>query len=235
MDLDDFIIIAFCVIDDTMKQLFSNTRFRQRGPAPTLSESETITVEVVGEYLSLNTDKAIYDYFRRHYSQFFPAMAKIHRTTFVRQAANLCRVKEMIWQRLLERIRYDPSLKLIDSYGRRVGSRTSRNHTGGSKLPESKTQRGTGPAEFEPSGAVQKGFHRTLAETKRDNQSLPLSDRDCLRSTGGPISDQARVGQGYVASGQSAAHKDSQPYYSFHVEPGSGQSSYAYIQAGTLK
>ena len=89
MDLHDFIITAFCVIDDTMKLLLPATRLRQRGPAPKLSDSETITVEVVGEYLSLNTDKAIYDYFRRHYSQFFPAMAKIHRTTFVRQAANL--------------------------------------------------------------------------------------------------------------------------------------------------
>ena len=81
MDLDDFIITTFCMIDDTMKQLFEDTRLRQRGPAPALSDSETLTTEIVGEYLSLNQDKAIYDYFRRHYSHFFPAMAKIHRTT----------------------------------------------------------------------------------------------------------------------------------------------------------
>ena len=116
MDLDDFIITAFCMIDDSMKQLFSNIRLRQRGPAPALSDSETLTMEVVGEYLSLNQDKAIYDYFRRHYAHFFPAMAKIHRTTFVRQAANLWRVKEMVWQHLLEQVRYDPSLKLVDSF-----------------------------------------------------------------------------------------------------------------------
>ena len=116
MDLDDFIITAFCMIDDTMKQLFANIRLRQRGPSPALSDSETLTMEIVGEYLSLNQDKAIYDYFRRHYSHFFPAMAKIHRTTFVRQAANLWHVKEMVWQRLLEQIRYDPSLKLVDSF-----------------------------------------------------------------------------------------------------------------------
>ena len=116
MDLDDFIITAFCVIDDTMKQLFSNTRLRQRGPAPALSDSETLTMEIVGEYLSLNQDKAIFDYFRRHYSHFFPAMAKIHRTTFVRQAANLWRVKEMIWQRLLQQVGYDRSLNLVDSF-----------------------------------------------------------------------------------------------------------------------
>lgn len=116
MNLDDFIITTFCMIDDTMKQLFANTRLRQRGPAPALSDSETLTMEIVGEYLSLSQDKAIYDYFRRHYSHLFPAMAKIHRTTFVRQAANLWRVKEMVWQRLLEQIRYDRSLKLVDSF-----------------------------------------------------------------------------------------------------------------------
>ena len=33
MDLDDFIITAFCMIDDTMKQLFANIQLRQRGPA----------------------------------------------------------------------------------------------------------------------------------------------------------------------------------------------------------
>lgn len=115
MDLDDFIITAFCMIDDTMKQLLGTTRIRQRGPAPKLADSETITMEIVGEYLSLNQDKAIYDYFRRHYSHFFPAVARIHRTAFVRQAANLWRVKEMIWQRLLEQVRHDPSLKLVDS------------------------------------------------------------------------------------------------------------------------
>ena len=109
MDLDDFIITVFCIIDDTMKQLFGTIRLRQRGPAPALSDSETLTMEIVGEYLSLNQDKAIYDYFRRHYSHFFPEMGKIHRTTFVRQAANLWRVKEMIWQRMLEQVRYDPS------------------------------------------------------------------------------------------------------------------------------
>jgi len=116
MDLDDFIITAFCMIDDAMKQLFADIRLRQRGPAPALSDSETLTMEIVGEYLSLNQDKAIYDYFRRHYSHFFPAMAKIHRTTFVRQSANLWRVKEMVWQHLLEQVIYDPSLKLVDSF-----------------------------------------------------------------------------------------------------------------------
>ena len=116
MDMDDFIVAAFCIIDDTFRQLLGTVRLRQRGPAPALADSEVLTMEMVGEYLSLNQDKAIFDYFRRHYSHFSPAIGNIHRTTFVRQAANLCRVKEMVWQHLLEQIGFDPSLNLIDSF-----------------------------------------------------------------------------------------------------------------------
>ena len=116
MDLDDFIITVFCTIDDTMNDLLGTRRLRERGPAPALADSEVLTMEMVGEYLSLNQDKAIFDYFRRHYSHFFPAIGKVHRTTFVRQAVNLCRIKEMVWQRLLEQVSFDPSLKLVDSF-----------------------------------------------------------------------------------------------------------------------
>ena len=69
MDLDTFIITAFCLIDDMLKEILSNKRLRQRGPMPLLADSEVLTMEVVGEYLGLNKDKAIYDYFRRHYSE----------------------------------------------------------------------------------------------------------------------------------------------------------------------
>ena len=119
MNLDDFIITVFCVIDDTLKEILRErriTRLRSRGPMPKLSDSETIAMEVVGEYLSLNTDKAIFDYFRRHCAHFFPAVVRIDRTTFVRQAANLCEVKEALWRRIVGRIAHDPRLNLVASF-----------------------------------------------------------------------------------------------------------------------
>ena len=115
MDLDTFIITAFCIIDDTMNDILQHRRLRQRGPKPTLSDSEVLTIEIVGEYLSLHQDKAVFDYFRRHYSHFFPALRTLHRTTFVRQAANLCSVKELVWQSVLARTSFDPTLHIIDS------------------------------------------------------------------------------------------------------------------------
>ena len=115
MDLDDFIITAFCIIDDTMNDILRHRRLRQRGPKPSLSDSEVLTIEVVGEYLRLHQDKAIFDYFCRHYSHFFPALKTLHRTTFVRQAANLCAVKELVWQGVLAQISLDSEFHIIDS------------------------------------------------------------------------------------------------------------------------
>ncbi len=97
MNLDDFIIACFCLIDDLLPSILKGKRLRARGPMPKLADSEVLTMEVVGTYLGISQDKALYDYFRRHYAHFFPAMEHLHRTTFVRQAANLWAVKERLW------------------------------------------------------------------------------------------------------------------------------------------
>lgn len=89
MNLDDFIIPCFCVIDEMLPMITKDQRLRARGSAPKLSDSEVITMEVVGSDLGLSQDQELFDYFRRHYTHFFPALNSLHRTTFVRQAANL--------------------------------------------------------------------------------------------------------------------------------------------------
>jgi len=115
VDLDSLIIAVFCLVDDTLRSLIPG-RLRARGPRPLLADAEVLTIEVVGEHLGLDRDAEVFAYFRRHYSHFFPALAGLHRTTFARQAANLWRVKEALWQRLLGRTGYDPSWALVDSF-----------------------------------------------------------------------------------------------------------------------
>ncbi len=83
MSLDDLIITVFCRVDETVKQVLNGQRLRKSGPDPTLSDTEVLTLEVVGAFLKLSEDPQIYDYFRRHYLHFFPALRKVHRTTFV--------------------------------------------------------------------------------------------------------------------------------------------------------
>ena len=116
MDLDSYIIAVFCRIDDALKTLLQGKRLRQRGIAPVLSDSEVLTMEAVGEFLGLSQDTELYSYFREHYRGFFPDLPRVHRTTFVRQAANLWKVKEQLWQHLLGSIRYDPAFALVDSF-----------------------------------------------------------------------------------------------------------------------
>ena len=116
MDLDSLIIAVFCLVDDTLAQLYCDQRVRQRGPAPRLTDSEVLTIEIVGEYLELDRERALLDYFRRHWSHYFPALEQVHRTTFTRQAANLWKVKERLWQHLLADTGGDPSWALVDSF-----------------------------------------------------------------------------------------------------------------------
>jgi len=111
MDITTFIVSVFCLVDDWLQY----QRLRERGPAPTLRDSEVLTMEIVGEFLGIDTDKGLYLYFRRHYSDWFPGLRQISRTTFVRQAANLWIAKYRLWQAVLQNIRYDPAISLVDS------------------------------------------------------------------------------------------------------------------------
>jgi hypothetical protein len=115
MDLETFIVVVFCLVDDLVRDLCRRWRLRRRGPAPALADSEVLTIEAVGEFLGLDTDRALHGYFRRHFGHFFPGLRVVHRTTFLRQAANLWAVKQALWQRLAAATRRDPALAIVDS------------------------------------------------------------------------------------------------------------------------
>jgi hypothetical protein len=74
MNLDDFIITCFCLIDEMIPMITKDHRLRARGPAPKLWDSEVMTMEVVGSYLGLSQDQELFDYFQRHYTHFFPLL-----------------------------------------------------------------------------------------------------------------------------------------------------------------
>jgi len=112
MDITTFMIAVYCLIDDRV----AGQHLRKRGPQPTLRDSEVLTIEVVGEFLGLDTESNIFTHFCRYYSDWFPALRKITRTTFTRQAANLWKVKQELWRRLTQCIPHDPNLNIVDSF-----------------------------------------------------------------------------------------------------------------------
>jgi hypothetical protein len=117
MNWDDYLLTLYCLVDDSLKAL-PIKRLRRRGPQPTLADSEVITMELAGEYLGLDQDQAIYEHFVRHGQREFPAVGRVHRTTFVRQAANLMQAKQMMLPRRVSAVgagRPGPPLWLFDS------------------------------------------------------------------------------------------------------------------------
>jgi hypothetical protein len=115
VDLETLIVTAFVTLDDGLRAWLGPRRLRQRGPAPTLADSEVVTMEVVGELLGLDRDTAIYGYFRQHHADLFPGMAQIGRTTFARQAANLWVAKQALWEQVIASLAVDPYLSIVDS------------------------------------------------------------------------------------------------------------------------
>jgi len=113
MSTEDLIITVFCLVDDQLRKLLGGRKLRQRGFKPSLTDSEVITMEIVGEFLGHDQDKHTWQYFKEHWSHFFPAIPD--RTNFARQAANLHVIKRMTQERLAKTLRaYDDQLHIID-------------------------------------------------------------------------------------------------------------------------
>lgn len=117
MSLDDFMITCLCLIDDALPIITGGKRLRQAGPQPRVSDSEGITIEVVGSYLGMTQEKALSACFQRHDPHLFPALSQVDRTTFVRQSANLWAVKERLWSWLRdEKVVDDPEVAIVDRF-----------------------------------------------------------------------------------------------------------------------
>jgi hypothetical protein len=113
MCTNDLLLETYCWVDDEIKGL----KLRSRGPAPTLTDSEVLTMELVGEGLRLDQDTALFEFFLQHHLAEFPALAHVHRTTFARQAANLWWVATQLHRRLSQRLVGACRFWLVDSVG----------------------------------------------------------------------------------------------------------------------
>ena len=64
MDLNTFIVAVFCFVDDWLR----GKKLRQRGSPPELTDSEVSSMEIVGGFLGMDTEKGLYEHFRRYYA-----------------------------------------------------------------------------------------------------------------------------------------------------------------------
>ncbi len=63
------------MLDDECKLL--DKPLRIRGFKPSLSDSEVMTMEIVGEFLGIETDKGVWSYFKTYWLHLFPKVGDI--------------------------------------------------------------------------------------------------------------------------------------------------------------
>ncbi len=115
MSLDDFIIRIYCLIDLTLKNLMSTQKLRQRGFEPHLSDSEIMTMEIVAEFLGIDTDKGAWEYFTQHWQDWFPALGS--RANYAKQAANLWNIVQHIQALLAQQLgAFSDLLNMADGF-----------------------------------------------------------------------------------------------------------------------
>jgi hypothetical protein len=113
LSIEEFIVTVFCYIDDYLEDVSRVKKIRGRGFEPSLSDSEVITMEIVAEFLGIDTDKGIWEYFKRHWLHLFPGTKS--RTTFLRQAANLWYWKQKLLKKFAKSLgAYDDNVHLVD-------------------------------------------------------------------------------------------------------------------------
>jgi hypothetical protein len=64
VSIEDFIITTFCLIDDELQHATNRETLRGGGFEPKLFNSEMITMEIIAEFLGIDTDKGTWEYFR---------------------------------------------------------------------------------------------------------------------------------------------------------------------------
>lgn len=93
MDREEFIIAVYLMVCAHYDKIIASLGrpLRRGGFKPKLTDKEAICIEICAEQFGLRTDKAIFNHFKNYYKDMFPSLG--HRTTFIRQTANLYKVK----------------------------------------------------------------------------------------------------------------------------------------------
>lgn len=115
MPIEDFIITVFCYVTDFSRQVSNGCLLRCRGFNPKLSDEEVITMEVVGEFLGIDTDKGIWSYFARHWHDWFPNLGS--RANFAKQASNLWAIKQKVQKNIAREVNaFSDNIHLVDGF-----------------------------------------------------------------------------------------------------------------------
>jgi hypothetical protein len=114
--LEHFVITIYCLIEDELYPQFCRVHGapRRAGFPPALSDSECLTLEVVGHYLGYTTQKQLFAQLHERFGAWFPGLRD--RPAFTRQSANLWQVKTWLHQHIVEQLGgHQAPLQVIDT------------------------------------------------------------------------------------------------------------------------
>lgn len=112
MSIYEFIISIYLIIEE-LYSLIVTKPLRTRGFPPALTDIEIITIQIVGEFLGLDSDKCIWQYFKHNYSDWFPQLGSY--PNFCKHCANLWQVNQKIAAKLTATLGFD-NIHFIDGF-----------------------------------------------------------------------------------------------------------------------
>lgn len=112
MSIHEFIISIYLIIEE-IYLLIVTKPLRTRGFPPALSDIEIITMQIVGEFLSLDSDKNIWMYFKQNWIEWFPQLGSY--PNFCKHCANLWNINQQITAKLSSRFGAD-HIHFIDGF-----------------------------------------------------------------------------------------------------------------------
>lgn len=114
-NLKDLFTIIFVLVDDAYKQIIPDEiKFRKNYSRKKLSDSEIITISLVGEAHKVSSENAWFNYVKRNFSDLFPDMGD--RSRFNKTRRNLCVVTERIRQHFMDKFNFSKEeIGIIDS------------------------------------------------------------------------------------------------------------------------
>ena len=112
MSIEEFIISVFLIIEKFYPIVVVQP-LRTRGFAPALSDTEIITMQIIGEFLGMDSDKSIWIYFKNNWLEWFPKLGSY--SNFCKHCANLWQVNQKIMSQLNHQYGSD-NIHFIDGF-----------------------------------------------------------------------------------------------------------------------
>lgn len=112
--LEDLFLIIFCLVDDLYKDLVPETvRYRSQHHRITMSDAEVLTLSIMQEALSMDSEESFLRFVRRNYLYLFPHL--LSRDRYHRRRRALTEVTLMLFRHLAAFFKHRARHLIVDS------------------------------------------------------------------------------------------------------------------------